>query len=107
MNVPVSKRALIQKHGSPKSVTLQEDVGAYLEQFGLRYTVHPRDAIAFIYPDWSAAEDYSTASLEKGVHYLGIFPLDDGTFVGIVDLRRRIADITDPALPDDWRPPNA
>jgi hypothetical protein len=77
---------------------------------GLRATVHPRDAYAFIYRDQAAADAWQQATLDHhGVGHFGTYPTGEGPeVIGIYDLRAALAEygapITDPGLPDGWAP---
>lgn len=81
------------------------DTAAALRLAGLREKIHPRDAVAFIYPgrayfDASARRDREIH--RNDVH--GPFETADG-LLGIVDIRPAVREAgilaTDPAMPDD------
>lgn len=88
--------------------TTRTDTAAALRLVGLRDTIHPDDAIAFIYPD----REYFEASASRGreIHHNlvhGPYETPEG-LMAIVDMTPQLREmsgiaVTDPALPDDCR----
>lgn len=97
-----SGASLRARYGRP----LTADVAGALRRLGLREAVHPLDAYAFRYDSQEAADAFAVSNLEHHGHPdLGSYLADDGGVVGVLDLRPALAPhVTDPALPDDWRP---
>lgn len=95
---------LVREYGNPKIV----DTAWALRMLGKRDEIHPRNAFAAVYPSEEAAQAYADANSEHwGYVSVGRIPVDGG-ILGVTDLRRAWRDldhpITDPALPDDWKP---
>ena len=77
------------------------DAGEPLRRLGLRETVHPRDAVACLYPSQEACDEFAAANLEHHGHpSLGSYATDGGV-MGVTDLRHALPRLTDPTLPDD------
>lgn len=81
-----------------------------LRLLGLRHQVHPRDVVAWAYPDRGAADAWADSNWEHYRHpRLGCLPVEGAGVVGVTDLRPELAahgcEATDPALPDGWWPP--
>lgn len=88
--------------------TVLRDTAAVLRQYGLRDQIHPRDAVAIVYPDREYFEQSAKADREvHGNDVHGPWETDAG-LVAIVDMRpqMRAQDwaVTPPDLADDWTP---
>lgn len=94
------------QYGSPRHYA---DTAAALRLVGKRNEIHPRDAHAFVYPSQEAADAFATANVEGHDIDTWHTALDSGEVLGVLDLRRSLKrlgnTITDPSLPDNWRPP--
>lgn len=95
---------LVREYGQPQKI----DTGWALRKIGKRDQIHPRNAFACIYASEEAAQAYADANLVHwGYVSLGRIPVDGG-ILGVTDLRQGFRDhdapITDPALPDNWKP---
>jgi hypothetical protein len=88
------------RYGTPVTA----DTAGALRRLGLRDTVHPLDAYAFRYQSQEAADAFAVSNREHHGHPdLGSYVAHGGV-IGVIDLRHSLEHVTDPALPDDWRP---
>jgi hypothetical protein len=88
---------LRERYGRPPRV----DSGDALRRLGLRDSIHPHDAFAFLYPSQEAADAFAAANLEHYGHPdLGSYATDEGV-IGVTDLRHALPKVTDPTLADD------
>ena len=83
-------------------------IGRILRYAGLRDQLHPRDAVACTYPDRAYFEESARRDREIwGNRIHGPWETEAG-LIAIVDitpqLREGKMEITDPALPDTWKP---
>jgi len=82
--------------------------GVALRLIGKREEVHPRDAWACVWRDAALAEFSCQANREHYGHRVWGPVMTDGGLLEVVDLRpaleREGLRLTDPALPDDWKP---
>ena len=98
------RHRLIERYGRPKPV----DAGEALRLIGKRDEVHPRDVIACVYQGDEAVDAFLDVNhRHEGMVSIGRVTVEDGV-LAVTDLRpqlRRMGSmVTDPALPDDYRP---
>lgn len=96
---------LYQRYGRPMPLSR---CGTALRIMNRRDDIHPRDAIAVLYPSMDAAEAFAALNRDHFGHdVIGPLPVPAGA-LAVVDLRQQLTDLggepTDPALPDDWSP---
>jgi hypothetical protein len=98
---------LTAAHGPARTVP----AGPVLALLGWRAVIHPRDAVAYAYRDWAAAQAWCASTADHyGLVSLGFAAargLDGPEVFSAYDLRAILGGtgLTDPARPDDWTPP--